>query len=97
MTLADRLKDRFRSRVKRWIERERAAVGCAKLAMKRVASQLGKSPAWVYRVVNEHRAPMAIQAHHYVAALVCTMKAPRRRVTMSIFSTEQAAKREFAR
>jgi hypothetical protein len=97
MSLADRLKERFRSRLKRWIEREKSELGCAALATKRVAKKVGMSVAGIYRIVGNYPFPVKIQAHHYVAALVHTMKAPRRRVTMSIFSTEQAAKREFAR
>jgi hypothetical protein len=91
MSLADRLKERFRSRLKRWIEREKAEVGCAVLATKRVAKKVGMSVAGIYRIVGNYPFPVKIQAHHYVAALVHTMKAPRRRVTMTVMRHREMA------
>jgi hypothetical protein len=90
MTLADRVMERFRKRLARWVEKERAAVGCADVAIKRVASKLGMSAMGVRRVLGRYGS-VKVQAHHFVALLIHTLKTPRRRMTMTVLRSREMA------
>jgi hypothetical protein len=69
MSLELRLRERFARRLARFVEKEKARAGCAKTAMKRVASKLGMSMVNVYRAMNGY-GPVKIQAHHHAALLM---------------------------
>jgi DNA-binding phage protein len=73
MSLAARMKDKFRSRLVRFVEKERAAVGCAKTAMANVARKVGMSVISLYRIMNNHPKPVKIEAHHHAALLIHTL------------------------
>jgi PII-like signaling protein len=68
MSLATRLKDRFAKRLARFVEKERARVGCAKTAMANVGRKLGMSTVAVYRAMNGYGGK--IQAHHHAALIM---------------------------
>lgn len=68
MSLAGKIADKFRARLKRLVEKERQQIGCATLAVKRVASKLKMSPATLYRAMNGY-GEVQIKAHHYVELL----------------------------
>ena len=70
MSLAARMKEKFRARLARLVEKERAAVGCAKVAMANVARKVGMSVISIYRVVNNHPKPVKVEAHHHAALLM---------------------------
>lgn len=70
MSLAARMKEKFRARLARFVEKERAAVGCAKTAMANVARKVGMSVISIYRVVNNHPKPVKVEAHHHAALLM---------------------------
>jgi hypothetical protein len=76
--LAVTVGERFRRRVTQLIEAERKVVGCMDLAMKRVAAKFGKSPAWLHRIRGRYGSAK-VEAHHYVVALMLTLKPRNRR------------------
>lgn len=99
MSLAARMKEKFRARLARLVEKERAAVGCAKTAMANVSSKVGLSVISIYRIVNNHPKPVKAEPHHYaqllmhslgiVKAAAGRMKAKRH--AGRIFTSENAA------
>lgn len=72
MTLADRVLERFRKRLARFVERERTKVGCMEIAVRRVATRIGMSPMGVRRVLGRYGS-VKVQAHHHVALLLHAM------------------------
>lgn len=70
MSIASRMKEKFRVRLARFVEKERAAVGCAKVAMANVARKVGMSVISLYRVMNNHPKPAKVEAHHHAALLM---------------------------
>lgn len=70
MSLATRMREKFRSRLARFVEKERAAVGCAKTAMANVSRKIGLSVISLYRVMNNHPKPVKVEAHHHAALLM---------------------------
>ena len=69
MSLEARIRDRFRARLARFVEKERQMAGCAKLAMKSAARKLGMSAVAIYRVVGGY-GPVKVQAHHHAALIM---------------------------
>lgn len=72
MSLELRTKERFAKRLARFVEKERAAIGCAKTAVKNVARKVGLSAVNVYRAMNGY-GPVTIKAHHYAALLMLSL------------------------
>ena len=52
MSFASRVHEKLRGRLKRLVEKERTAVGCATKAIKNIAKRVFMSPASIYRAVN---------------------------------------------
>jgi DNA-binding phage protein len=69
MSLELRIRDRFAKRLARFVQKERAAAGCAKVAMANVARKVGMSAVAVYRAMNGY-GPVKIQAHHRAALIM---------------------------
>lgn len=72
MSLASKILERFRNRLKRVVEKERRICGCATSAMKRIARKIEMSPATLYRVVNGY-GEVQVKAHQYMALLTYTL------------------------
>ncbi len=70
MSLATRMKEKFRARLARLVEKRRAELGCAKAAMADVARKVGMSVISIYRVMNNHPKPVKVEAHHHAALLM---------------------------
>lgn len=77
MNLARKLLERFRSRLRRWHEREAAEVGCRRKALKSIAKKLGVSVVSLYRALNGY-GNFQLKAEHYVLAIAHSMKPARR-------------------
>jgi hypothetical protein len=69
MSLASRIKDRFRSRLARMVDKERKVAGCAKTAIANVGRKIGMSAVSVYRVLNGYGS-VKIQAEHHAALIM---------------------------
>jgi DNA-binding phage protein len=52
MSLASRVHEKLRARLKRLVEKERQQLGCAKAAISKIARHVFMSPASIYRAVN---------------------------------------------
>jgi len=70
MTLAARMKEKFRARLARLVEKRRRELGCARTAMADVARKIGMSVISLYRVMNNHPKPVKVEAHHHAALLM---------------------------
>jgi hypothetical protein len=91
MSLADRVKERFRKRLARWIDKERAAVGCAEIRHQAGRGQgrhvpHGCAPGDRSLRQREDPGPPLRGAAH-----VHTLKAPRRRMTMVVLRSREMA------
>lgn len=69
MSIATRMRDRFRSRLAKFIALRRAETGCATTAVKDVARKIGMSTANVYRAMNG-TGSCAVRDHQHVALLL---------------------------
>jgi hypothetical protein len=76
MNLAERMRERFRARLKRQVDHERAALGCMALAMKKVGSRIGLSVMAIKRVIGRYGG-VKVQDHHHVALILYAMKPKR--------------------
>lgn len=72
MSVASRLMERFRSRLTRFVAKERDRTGCAKVAVKNVARKIGMGSLSIYRAMNGYGS-VRIEARHYVALLAASM------------------------
>lgn len=69
MSIATRVRDRFRSRLAKFVALRRAETGCAKIAIKDVARKIGMSTANVYRAMNG-TGSCAVRDHQHIALLL---------------------------
>lgn len=73
MSVETRIREKFKARAARYVEKRKAQLGCAKTAMADVARKVGMSVASLYRVINNHPKQAKIQAHHHAALLMHTL------------------------
>lgn len=72
MSLASRVHERIRSRLKRLVEKERQMCGCAKAAISRIARKVHMSPASIYRLVNGY-GEVQVKAVSQVALIMVSL------------------------
>lgn len=70
MSLATRMRERFRVRLARFVEKERARRGSAKEAMAAVSRKIGLSAVSIYRIMNGYAKPVKVEDHHHAALLM---------------------------
>lgn len=95
MSIASKISERFRNRITRLVAKQRAELGCATLAVKRVASKLHMSPATIYRIMNGY-GEVRVEARHYVAVLMLSFGASAKKAA-SKFSVSRKSHRSELR
>lgn len=73
MSIASKIVERFRVRLSRFVAKEHAKTGCRKTAIRNAARKVGMGAIGIYRAMNGY-GNVRIEARHYVALLMASMK-----------------------